>query len=327
MSMTNNVFLILFFFALPTMAQQGNPFDVERVPLIQDSLLTPSDHNIFDINRVAQDTSKTQKANQATDTTSKKETTAQPRYLGDGSNPFEVDHVPTRKRDIQRMDKSKSENDSPTSSNLFVFWLTLFSLIILAIVLNTQKSTLPKLFKSLTNENILKLNKREEASGVSAVYLLLYCVYFSTFSAFLYLLLQHFIITSGGLLIWFYLLLAILFVYSFRHFAMFVFGSFFPVSKEVSLYNFTIISFNLVLGLVLIPINLLLAFGPESLSSSLIYLALSLIALIFILRFLRGLFIAIPYLTANTFHFLLYLCTFEIAPILLVYKELVQMSQ
>jgi hypothetical protein len=47
---------------------------------------------------------------------------------------------------------------------------------------------------------------------------------------------------------------------------------------------------------------------------------LILIILFYISRQLRGLFIAMPYIFSYKFHFLLYLCTIEIAPLAVLYK-------
>ena len=322
MSFNYPILLFLLLVALPTKAQQGNPFDIERPKPVRDTFQINNGDNIFDVQRLNRDTIKPISADTIVQEL-EPEITEAIRSIDDGSNPFEVDHVPIRKRDIQEKREKVKLAKKPASSNLFVFWLTLFSLIILAIVLNTQKSTLPNLFKSLTNENILKMNKREESGGTSAVYLLLYSIFFLGFSAFMYLVFAGLELFSSGIISWFYILLGLITIYLCRHIAMYILGTFFPVGKESSLYNFTIISFNLVIGLVLIPINLLLAFGPESFSNGLMYTGLIVFSLVFLLRLLRGLFIAIPYLASNTFHFLLYLCAFEIAPILLLYKEFV----
>jgi hypothetical protein len=73
-------------------------------------------------------------------------------------------------------------------------------------------------------------------------------------------------------------------------------------------------------GLALTPLNIFMAYSPTGLSSIFMYLAIAAIFVIFILRALRGLFVGASYLSTHPFHFLLYLCTAEIAPLAVLAK-------
>jgi len=99
-----------------------------------------------------------------------------------------------------------------------------------------------------------------------------------------------------------------------------VLGYIFPIEKVSSLYNFTLIVFAINLGLFLLPFNLLIAFGPDSLKPGIFYLSAVLIGLVIAFRSLRALFQSSRLVFENKFHFFLYLCTIEIAPVVVLLK-------
>ena len=80
--------------------------------------------------------------------------------------------------------------------------------------------------------------------------------------------------------------------------------------------------FSIALGILLIPFNLLIAYGPDDAVSGVIVLALIMIALVYAFRFIRGVFIAGRFVALHLFHFLLYICTVELAPALIVAKAI-----
>ena len=72
----------------------------------------------------------------------------------------------------------------------------------------------------------------------------------------------------------------------------------------------------------MVPANILIAYAPQTMTSSLVYAAIGLVGLVYLFRSLRGLFIANRFLLFHKFHFLLYICTVEIAPIIIFLKLL-----
>jgi len=240
-------------------------------------------------------------------------------------NPFDVSHIPIRKSKLKTeadafKTKSKKPKDSNSEgSNAFLFFLHILSALLLAIVINTQKGAIKKISNAITNENVLKLIHREEKKGMKGYHLLLYFSFFINAGIFVYLLGFNFFKLQG----WSsyqWIFLGILGIYLTRHLFMFVLGQLFPFKKDSQLYNFTIQTFNNFLGIILIPINLIIAFGPAKTAVPLLYLGLIIIGILTLLRTFRGFLIASSYLQSNLFHFLLYLCTFEILPILLLIK-------
>ena len=109
-------------------------------------------------------------------------------------------------------------------------------------------------------------------------------------------------------------------VYVGRHFLLFLLSYIFPFAKEINLYSFTIAIFNYIIGIILIPFIIFIAFAPPNTHTVLLYIALSSISLIYLFRIIRTLVITNKYLIHSKFHFFMYLCTVEIAPILILLK-------
>ena len=150
-------------------------------------------------------------------------------------------------------------------------------------------------------------------------HLLLYISYFINMAIFIYLILYNMFKLQGWskyLLVF----IAILGIYLLKHLFLLVIGRIFPFRKDSQLYGFTIQTFNIFIGILLVPFNLIIAFGPENAAIPFIYIAIVIIGILALLRTFRGFLIASSYIQSHLFHFLLYLCTFEILPILLLIK-------
>jgi len=108
----------------------------------------------------------------------------------------------------------------------------------------------------------------------------------------------------------------------FKHLMLTIIGVLFSLENEVRKYNFLIVIFNCVLGLFLVPFNLFIAFSAKSGSQQLLLVSwmLGLVAIFYAYRSLRASAIGAKFLTQSPFHFLLYFCTVEIAPVLLLVK-------
>jgi hypothetical protein len=115
------------------------------------------------------------------------------------------------------------------------------------------------------------------------------------------------------------LLASLLFL--FKHVLVNWVGYLFSTPTEARRYNFLIIIFNCVLGLFLVPFNLFIAFSAKGdYQLLLVFWLLGLVAIFYFYRSLRSASIGSKFLSSNPFHFLLYLCAIEIAPVLMLVK-------
>ncbi|MDB5222955.1 MAG: hypothetical protein JWN83_1622 [Chitinophagaceae bacterium] len=89
-------------------------------------------------------------------------------------------------------------------------------------------------------------------------------------------------------------------------------------------YIFVIFLINKILGIVLIPFIILLAFAPANWLTAIIITSFFVIGVLFLLRYLRSYGLLQNQLKINVFHFLLYIIGMELLPIMLIYKLVIQ---
>lgn len=241
------------------------------------------------------------------------------------ANPFDVDHLPVRKSSISKKTEDlKTISESTKGSSRFLFFFLLLSCAVLALVINSNRKALGLISKSLVNENMLKLFHREETIKPSSFIYLLYLIFFINISSFIYLISLRF---DGptGIITYLIILGIILFIYMMRHIGLFLIGRIFPVTKNADLFSFTIMIFNHFVGLVLLPINFFLAFGPENFKIYILWISLIFLGIILFLRTIRGFFIVSEYFGTRLFQIIIYLCAFEIAPVIILLKTVMNM--
>ncbi|MEO5892821.1 MAG: DUF4271 domain-containing protein [Ferruginibacter sp.] len=94
--------------------------------------------------------------------------------------------------------------------------------------------------------------------------------------------------------------------------------------KEVTnIYIFIIFLINKILGILLIPFSIIIAFSVPALTTAGVIISLLLISLMFLLRFFRSYGLLQNKLKISRFHFFMYVAGIEILPVLLIYKGLV----
>ena len=85
-------------------------------------------------------------------------------------------------------------------------------------------------------------------------------------------------------------------------------------------YIFVIFLINKIIGIILIPFIVLLAFAPGNWLTIVVIASLCIIGILLLLRYLRSYGLLQNQLKINIFHFLLYIIGIELLPLLLIYK-------
>lgn len=243
-------------------------------------------------------------------------------------NPFDV--VPHRAPSSAR---SLAENATPVFRPFTVaprggglpkdvlFWALVAMVAFLAFSVANNRAVVGKAWRGFLSDNALALIQRE-ASGLvgSTPYYLLYVNFLLNAGMFIFLVTRFFRKETFNNLP-FLLLCAGLSVGVFlsKHLLLNLLAWLFPVQNEVRRYNFLIVIFNCILGLFLLPCNLLLAFTPDY-QALLVFWMIGLVVVFYVYRSMRSTAIGGKFLAVSRFHFLLYLCTVEIAPVLFVVK-------
>lgn len=100
-------------------------------------------------------------------------------------------------------------------------------------------------------------------------------------------------------------------------------GWIFNIGRAVEAYLFVVFMTNKIIGIFLLPFLVLIAFSGTFLIEVGVTLSLMMIGLFYIYRFIASYATLHKEIKISGLHFFLYLCAFEIAPLLLIYKVLV----
>lgn len=245
-------------------------------------------------------------------------------------NPFELhDDAPLDSSNVSLetlVDETDSNKVAPfverrkPSRGIQIF-LLLLSLLFLIFIVNVERNFVKDLWRVISNENYSSLHLRNQRNTMRQILLLMgYLVFILQGGIFLYHALVNFqyqddLFDNIGTCI------ALIFIiYLVRHVVIRYLRWLFNNEKEMTLYSFDISTFNIMVGLVLLPINVMLNFGPESLFKPLIIIGLIAILGAYALRQLRWMLTARHLIANSLFLFFVYLCAVEILPLWAVSK-------
>ena len=206
----------------------------------------------------------------------------------DPNNPFDVDTTRTtiEKKPIYINPQNEQKSSDSPQKNSFIFWISLFSLLITTIALTRDRKAFSNLPKLISNRNYLKLVNRDLNSSRIVFYILLYVSFFLGISAFLYLC-AHYFYGYHGFKIYLYILGCVMLVYGIRHTALFLTKSIVSTKQIISDHSFLIMTANAITGILLIPSNLLLNYAGD-LRMPALYVSIAVIAVFYIWRQLSG---------------------------------------
>lgn len=94
----------------------------------------------------------------------------------------------------------------------------------------------------------------------------------------------------------------------------------FPFKDVMNLYSFSFFLNHQLIGVVLIPLNMIIAYADAGIAYYVMIGTWILLGLSFILLAIKGLTMSRTYWTRYSFHFIVYICSLEIAPLLILYK-------
>ncbi len=246
--------------------------------------------------------------------------------LSQSDNPFDM----LRGANVAKKDSSIAKNTNTQKPNLlsrevwsknFLFWIIVILLVLLVLVLQISRGVLSSVYQSLFSYNMLRMTYREQLGWGNVQYLSLYVLFWLNAGLFVFLLQYQLGVHSsyGQLTTFLGCVGGVSLVFMTKHLILYVIAQVFPITKEVKMYNFIVIISGILIGLLLAPINIFIAFASQ-LSNTLIYVALGMVAAIYLVRTFRSLAISANLWTVHRFHFFIYLCAVEIAPLLILVK-------
>ncbi len=321
---------LIAFMALPlfTIAQdQSNPFDLKYRKPNPPASTTPVKPKKPDTTKVVTPVLQAEEVPEAQpDTVLHADS-----FKTTSSNPFDIKKEAGQKEEVAVtidsaakkpivVEPTKTSPKQKSSKGLQIFFL-LLSLLFLIFIVNVERSFVRDLWRVISNENYSSLHHRNQRNTMRQILLLMgYAVFIIQAGIFLY----HTMVAFGyqGTLldnIWSCMLLVSA-VYTIRHIMISYLKWLFNNDKEMTLFGFDVSIFNIMIGLVLLPINVMLNFGPESLAKPLIYIGITVAVIAYLMRQLRWLLTARHLIANSLFLFFVYLCAVEILPLWAISK-------
>lgn len=237
-------------------------------------------------------------------------------------NPFEVD---TFRQEIKNTpvfrpinDAAKKQSIDNTENDFFIFVLVILCLILITFSITRDRKAFSNLLKLITNRNYLKLVNRDITIGKLIFYILLYAVFCICIAIFIYKFVTLSYSITNRLSLYIMIFVIVTGIYLIRHFSLFLLSMVLLPSQLIKDYNFLIIVSNVICGLLLFPIVILICYSPFA--DKLIFVGIGLIGICYLLRQGNGMMSVLAEKQANLFHFFIYICTFEIAPALIIIK-------
>jgi hypothetical protein len=206
--------------------------------------------------------------------------------------------------------------------------LLFYVLVVLLIFFGILKQAFPKyfsdMFRLVFRTTLKQRQVREQLIQTPLPGLMLNIFFVLVAGFYISFLLQHYHIdpVNNQWLLLLYCSLGVLVIYFVKFVGLKFSGWLFNMEGAASSYIFIIFIINKMLGIVLLPFLVLLAFTSGNLYITTLSLSLVIIGGLLIYRFILTYAAIRNDVKVNPFHFLLYILAFEIAPLLLVYKGL-----
>ena len=203
-----------------------------------------------------------------------------------------------------------------------------YAMMGLLLTFSLLRQAFPKYFNDMFRllfRNTLKQKQiREQLMQTTLPSLFLNAFYAITAGLYIDLLLQHYGASpiNNFWLLLVYCSAGLLVIYFIKFIGLKVTGWLFNIQGAADSYIFVVFIINKVIGIFLLPFVVLLAFMQGDAYKVAMVLSWCGIGVLFIYRFLLTYTSIRNQVRFNPFHFFLYLCAFEIAPLLLIYKAL-----
>ncbi len=206
-----------------------------------------------------------------------------------------------------------------------LFYVVIALVFLYGFLIQIAPQYIAKLFSQFSQSSLRMMQNREQLLQNSMASFIMNIGFIISFS-----LMATLIIFNGHLLpiqFWegfSYMCLFFLGLYVGKYICLTIAGYIFNTNELVQTYIFVVFMINKVLGILFLPFIGILAFAKPFLHPFAIGGAGILMVLLILYRYLFSLTSVRNKLHVSSFHFFLYLCAFEIIPLLILYKLIVQ---
>ena len=238
-------------------------------------------------------------------------------YLLSHNNTFRLQGAPSEDMAVIREDDGRSAR-----THTELFYVITAVIFFLAVIRVTFTKYFSDLVRAFFNPTLSQRQLREQLSQTPFPALLLNVFFTLSSGLYLFVILRHarYITVRNPLVLIpvFMGLFMVIYVvkYAFLRFT----GWLFNYPEVTGGYVFTLYMVNKMLGVALLPFILVVAFADPDVATVAINISVVLIILLFAYRYVRSYALVKNQIFFNKFQFFIYLCGFEIAPVLIIGK-------
>lgn len=240
-----------------------------------------------------------------------------------GVDPIFLPQPPNSKR-VPRLIRRNAEPFVPASFDNY-FYILCGLLLFVGFTLRAFPKYYSDLYRVFSQSGFRQKSIRDQLLQNKAASLGLNAIFFLTGGIYIYLVSNYKGIMPPG--VWYFqIFICVTFLmvtYSVKYLGLMAGGWVFGARDLVNSYGFLVFFINKITGLVLLPVVVFLWLGKEKLHPYFVVFSFIAIGMLLLYRY----FLILPMVRnrsgVSSFHFFIYLCTFEILPILLLVKFLV----
>ncbi len=180
------------------------------------------------------------------------------------------------------------------------------------------------LYETVVNVRILRQKMNEESANVHRSTIIFTSIFLVTFSLYLFLLSKSFgleLFGNNSLVAFLKIIAIVISAYTIKFIGITIINTIVDADFGLLEYRFSVLQLSNAVGILLLPIVLISAYISQSTSWYCLILGAIIILSLFLFRIIRGVINSVQH-QAPVFYIILYLCTLEILPIVLIVKVL-----
>ncbi|WP_346317245.1 DUF4271 domain-containing protein [Chitinophaga sp. YIM B06452] len=197
-------------------------------------------------------------------------------------------------------------------------------ILLLGIIRSAYLKYFSDLFRAFFNPTLSQRQLKDQLSQSPFPNFLLNTFFVVSLGLYLYLLMYRLDYPTGAIA-WMLipgLMLLVGVIYTVKYIVLRFCGWLFGNEELIDAYVFILYLINKVLGILLAPFLVILAFCKPEIAGTCLYISIFFIVLLVVYRYVRSYSLVRQYLSFSKLHFFLYLCAFEVVPVLIITKVL-----
>lgn len=228
-------------------------------------------------------------------------------------------YLPLEQPAISRVIKERQRENKDE-----LFYLLLVSLFYFAVIRLAFPKYFENLFKLFFQPSFRQSQTREQLlqnNLPSLLFNFFFIISASLYVAFIFD--RYNVMPLSFWTVWLYAGITITILYVFKYLFLRFSGWVFNVKAATDTYIFIIYLINKIIGVLLIPFLLIMAFSADTIVTITVTVSATILALLFIYRYLLSYAPIRKDIKVSPLHFILYLFGFELVPLLLIYRLLI----